>query len=60
MRQGAADPPHQSVLSLPFRVRNFLQSAGRDDLLAEFFEKAERCQSDEELVRIAREYVADA
>ena len=60
MHHGAPDPLHQEVLSLPFRVRNFLQAVGRDDLLAEFFEKAERCRSDEELVRIAREYVADA
>ena len=52
MREGAADPPHQAVLSLPFRVRNFLQAAGRDDLLAEFFDRAERCQSDEELVHM--------
>ena len=60
MHHGASDPLHQAVLSLPFRVRNFLQVDGRDDLLAEFFDRAERCQSDEELVRVAREYVADA
>ena len=42
------------------RVRNFLQAVGRDDLLVKFFDRAERCRSDEELVRIAREYVADA
>ena len=45
-------------LSIPFRVRDALQDAGRDDLLAEFYDRAEQCRSGEELAQVARDYLA--
>ena len=53
------EPSHQSILSLPFRVRDTLEEADREDLLAEFFHRAEHSRSAEELVRIAQDYLED-
>ena len=45
------------VLSVPFRVRDALQRAGRDKQVREFFRRLRRCSSPDLLLRLAREYV---
>ena len=50
-------PLVQRPFSVLFYVRDVLVKAGRSDRLDEFFARAERCGSPEQLVRVAREYV---
>ena len=47
-------PLVQRPLSVLFYVRDVLVKAGRSDQLDEFFERAERCRSLEQLFRVAR------
>ena len=48
---------NERPFSILFYVRDTLLQAGRDDHLAEFFARAERCRLPEHLTEIAREYV---
>jgi hypothetical protein len=44
-------------LSILVSVHDALSNAGQNDQLDEFFERAERCSSPQQLVQIASEYV---
>jgi len=46
--------------SLPFRVRDALLAAGRETQVVEFLQRAERCQSWDEFVELAQDYVTFA
>jgi len=46
-----------SGLAIPYRVRQALLTAGLDERAKEFLDRATRCNSVDQLLRLARQYV---